>query len=258
MRKVGILLASVLTIGAAQSAFAADLPMKAPRAPAVAPVFTWTGCYVGGYVGGAWAAEDATSRDIDGYNYGPGGGPPWSYSLDSSLIGGGTIGCNWQVGRWVWGLEGEAGYINVEGSRLDPNSLFLPLDTEARTKIGDWYAIAAARLGWAWTRTLLYVKAGVAIADVEYGVNDPIFTGLDNTIFTRKSETQAALAVGGGIEYALGASWTVKAEYMYLDFEANDTTCGVATIGGATFCWSNDFRGVHTAKFGLNYLFGPR
>jgi hypothetical protein len=44
------------------SACAADLarpaPVYAPPPPPVVAVFTWTGCYVGGNVGGIWASSD--------------------------------------------------------------------------------------------------------------------------------------------------------------------------------------------------------
>ena len=42
----------------------------------------------------------------------------WNAGSDSSFIGGGTVGCNWQpVGSpWVLGIEGEAGYMKLEGA----------------------------------------------------------------------------------------------------------------------------------------------
>src|SRR5687767_5917717 len=56
-----ILLASVALFGFAGAAAAADLPVRsAPPAPiiAAAPIFTWTGFYVGGQVGYGWNAND--------------------------------------------------------------------------------------------------------------------------------------------------------------------------------------------------------
>jgi outer membrane immunogenic protein len=234
------------------TANAADIPVKAGRAPA-SSAFNWSGCYAGAYVGGAWAAQSATATDLDGYNA---AGDSWSYRPNGSVIGGGTLGCNYTVSpAWVVGIEGEAGYLHVKGSAVDPASPFIPLDTEALTRIGDWYGVVAGRVGYTWDSWMLYGKVGVAISNVAYGVSDTNPIG-GNTINTRKSSTQAALAVGAGLEYALAKSWTVKAEYLYMDFTASDNTCGAATIGGGTFCWSNDFRGVHMAKIGINYLFG--
>ena len=245
---VGLLGAVAMSV----SAYAADMPVKARPAP-VATAYNWSGCYVGAYAGGGWASNSATSRDINGYNA---LGDTWSYKPNGSVIAGGTLGCNYTVApNWILGIEGEAGYMRVRGAAFDPLSPFIPLDTEALTRVGDWYGVVAGRLGYSWANWLLYGKAGVAFANVEYGVNDTNPAG-GNTIFTRKSNTQAALAIGGGLEYGLTKNWTVKGEYLYVDFRASDTTCGAATVGGGTFCWSNSFRGVHTAKLGINYFFG--
>lgn len=242
-------------VGFVQAASAADMPVKAPivKAPAVT-AYNWGGCYVGAYAGGGWGARSATSRDIDGYN----GPDTWSYDVNGSVIAGGTLGCNYVVSpHWVLGAEGEFGYMHVSGSALDPFSPILPLDTEAKTRIGNWYGVIAGRVGYAWDRFLVYGKAGVAFANVEVGVNDTLLQPVvGNTILTRTSSTKAALAAGAGLEYGLTNNWTLKGEYLYMDFTANDTTCGVASVGGGTFCWANSFRGVHTAKIGLNYFFG--
>lgn len=247
-------LVGATAFAACSIASAADLPAKAVTAPVTAP-YNWTGCYVGAFAGGAWAAQRATSTDIQGYNR---RGDTWSYNLDPSVIAGGTLGCNRQFDRLVVGIEGEVGYINVNGAAVDPLSPFLPLDTEARVKIGNVYGLMALRAGYAWDRALVYAKFGGAFAKVERGVNDALLQPLGgNTIFTRKSSTEGAFAVGGGIEYALAPSWTIKGEYMYLNFAVSGTTCGNATLGGGLFCWASDFRGVHTAKLGFNYLFRP-
>ena len=53
-----LILCAVSMVGSAR---AADLPVKAPPP---APVFNWTGCYVGGYVGGARSDGDMTFTDL--------------------------------------------------------------------------------------------------------------------------------------------------------------------------------------------------
>lgn len=250
-----ILTATVGLLGlSALPAMAADLPMKAPVvAPMMAPGFSWSGCYLGGYVGGAWANKDVTAFDRDGYNR---AGDAWGYKLDSSIIGGGTLGCNYQMGQFVLGLEGEGGYMSLRGSALDPLSPFLPLDTVSSTTIGDWYAMATGRAGFAWDRALLYVKGGAAFVNTKVSVIDSIMTVGGNTITaTNADRVRAAWTVGGGIEYALGGNWTVKGEYMFIGLNHSETACGNATVGGGRFCWNHDVPGVHTAKIGFNYLF---
>ena len=55
-----LLSAAVVTLTTASSAFAADLPMKAP--PASSPLFSWTGCYVGANLGGVVSEDRTTNR----------------------------------------------------------------------------------------------------------------------------------------------------------------------------------------------------
>ena len=79
----------------------------------------------------------------DGYANCPSFQQRWGYNLSSSLIGGGTLGCNWQpVGTpWVVGLEGEIGSIHMTGSAYDPQFLLGPnlLPLRPRSAIGtDW------------------------------------------------------------------------------------------------------------------------
>src|SRR5437868_15059935 len=80
--------------------------------------------------------------------------PPhsWSADLDSSFIGGGTIGCNWQpVGSpLVLGIEGEVGFMRLSGQAFDPNTIAgaqTTPDVLGSAKVGDWYGMVTGRLG---------------------------------------------------------------------------------------------------------------
>jgi outer membrane immunogenic protein len=251
---LGIASLAVASLPAAAADLSARIPTKAPAM--MAPSFTWTGCYLGGYVGGAFANRAASATDTNGYN----GPDTWSYNLSPSPIGGGTLGCNYQTGQFVFGLEGEGGYMSLRGSALDPLSPFLPLDTTSSTTVGDWYAMATGRAGIAWDRALLYVKGGAAFVNTKVSVVDPILQPvIGNTINAAATQLVTTWTIGGGLEYALGGNWTIKGEYMYIALNQTQNACGAATIGGGRFCWSETIPGVHTVKIGLNYLFnaGP-
>ena len=80
------------------------------------------------------------------------------------------------------------------------------------------------------------------------------------------SKTITTATLGGGLEWALPYNLSIKAEYMFIglgDHNETLTTCGTAItpagapVGGGPFCFNHDFGGIHTAKVGLNYRFGP-
>jgi outer membrane immunogenic protein len=253
------LLLAGAAIGVAESAIAADL---APLP--VAPRFSWTGCYVGGYIGYAtantWQSNDLGSAGVPLFS--PIGANPWSYSENTSFVGGGTVGCNYQLwsgpansplGGLVVGVEGEGGYMSLSASALEPNSI----DVIGSSKMGNTYGLIAGRLGWVfYERILLYGKAGVAFYDTSATVSalTPGPTTLD-TITATGSKTQTPFAVGGGVEYAMTDHWTGKFEYMWLDSKSGYNACGTDAVLGQTFCWAQSPSPVNLIKLGLNYKF---
>jgi outer membrane immunogenic protein len=286
----GIKLSTVVlwTLAVAGSASAADLRLPM-RAPPLAPAFSWTGCYLGGYVGGAWSDRDATFSDLGNSAfraYSGGitagrveGSHSYNVGLDNSFIGGGTIGCNWQPmgSPFVLGIEGEAGYMKLEGSAFDPLiSSSLPVsslrgtpDVLGSAKVGDWYGMITGRLGYAWGRTLIYVKGGAAFVPVRASVLDQCntpATGCGNWLISTSASTNTVTTatLGGGIEWAFADNWSIKGEYMFIGLGDHHSlsSCGSAiapagnVVGGGPFCFNHEFGGIHTAKVGLNYRFG--
>jgi outer membrane immunogenic protein len=273
------IIAAVSTISLTQIASAADLP----RPPPPPPVFSWTGCYLGGYVGGAWQhGNGAEFTDLGNANFPSYSGgataarvvPSHTYSVgdsSDSFIGGGTLGCNWQpVGSpFVLGLEGEFGYLNLTGQTTDPRTLVgtqTSLDVLGSAKVGDWYGMATARLGYAFDRVLLYVKGGAAFVRTQASVVDQCqATGCGNwLISTSGSETATTWTIGGGLEWEFAQNWSVKGEYMFISLSDHDfRTSGFATppsgppnvVTGGPFVFNHSFDDIHTVKFGVNYRF---
>lgn len=248
-----ILLATAAILAFAGAASAADLRVPYKAAPVVAPMFNWTGCYIGGFIGGAWSAENVQAYDVLNYGGAVVGPHGWSYDLDSSFIGGGTLGCNWQpVGSpFVIGLEGELGFLNMEGTAYDPFQA-APFTIYSTVKIGDWYGMITGRLGYAFDRALVYVKGGVAFVDVEAAVYDPI---PGNGLIATGSTSEATWTIGAGLEYAFDWNWSLKAEYMFIALDDNNVS-GLDPLFGGTWNWNHELEGIHTAKIGLNYRFG--
>lgn len=261
-------LAAALLIAMSFGALAADRPIKRPiyKAPPPPPpvaIYDWSGCYVGHFVGAAFGAE-TTTTDIGGT--GAATGVPWlaplghsfSYKPDTSFLAGGALGCNWQQASFVHGLELELGYLRMKGETVDPTAP--AAQVVAATHIGDWYGVLAARFGFAADRTLFYLKGGAAFFRTHVSVVDncnvaPCGAGL---ISANASSQDIGWALGGGMETALASGWILRAEYLYLDKNDSFRVCGVSTGGGvpgATFCWNDEVKGIHTVKLGVNHRF---
>jgi outer membrane immunogenic protein len=131
MKKILLSGVALAALFAAAPAQAADVPVQ--RGPvykaAPAPVFNWTGFYVGGHVGYGWADTDAAG-DLDGF------------------LGGLQVGYNWQFSRnWVFGIEADI-------SATDMNN--------APASHIDYLGTLRARVGYTWDRTMLYGTGGLA------------------------------------------------------------------------------------------------
>jgi outer membrane immunogenic protein len=236
-----------LVIGA--PALAADLPLKAPPAP-VAIAYDWTGFYFGGHVGGAWGnktwLEDATGS-------GTGLGPAAAGLVDakydvSGFLGGGQVGFNYQTGRIVWGIEADLSGASITGGGGACFTAVGPGNTcSSKT---DWLGTVTGRLGYAFDRTLVYVKGGYAAAHDKYS-NPFTFPGISSV--DTATETRSGWTAGVGLEYALSGPWSVKAEYDYMGFGTRDLTFTDPLGGGYT---ENIRQYINEIKVGINYRFG--
>jgi outer membrane autotransporter protein len=236
------------------------------KAPLAVPVQTWTGFYVGAFAGGAWTGNvTATELGSGPFAATPGRraffngiGTQTSYGLGPSALAGLTIGYNYQMGAVVAGLEAEGGYLRLSGSA--PFSV--RSTTVSSAKIGDWYALLAARLGLSIGPALIYGKAGGAILNVTDNVidSDP-FSGSVNA--AGNNPVGITWVAGGGIEYALTNNLSLKCEYLALGTNGSNVASGPGSIGPIVqdsttqrFNWLHDIPIVQTAKIGINYKFG--
>jgi len=222
-----IILATAVAALSSTAAFAADLPArtytKAPP-PIVAPVYNWTGFYVGGFVGGAFDGSNGFSTNDP---------TVLGSRSDSSFFGGGQVGYNYQFApNWVAGIEGDIGGLSSN------NHSFANSFLEAASVKNDWLASVTGRLGYTWGPGLIYAKGGVAFRDAKVDSNTPVLVGRDNTGYT----------IGGGLEYMFAPAWSAKVEYQYYNFDRTSLTFPSTS--------SVSFRDdVHTVKAGINYHF---
>jgi outer membrane immunogenic protein len=238
MKKILLTGTALLTL-ASGAAMAADLS-RPPPAPApvytkapMAPLFTWTGCYIGGNGGGLWAKKDWNNATL---------GAESSADVSGGLAGG-QVGCNYQVSAWVFGIQGDYDWTSASGNASDP--LFAPDLATDGTKIKS-LASVTGRVGYAWDRFLGYVKGGGAWVKDEY-------TATDNTLglVSTASETRTGWTIGVGGEYAFTNWLTGFAEYDYYDFGTKSNN-----FAGLAFPTINIKETQSVAKAGLNFKFG--
>lgn len=222
------LVASLGFVATAGKAAAADLPVVRKAAPAVAPASSWTGFYVGGHAGYGWGHSDVPIQVIDplglATNAIADGAFPLRYSFDrSGYVAGGQIGYNYQIGRFLWGVEADISASGIDGEQQIltprcPNFCGSP-NLSNTSQDMDWFGTARVRFGGVVNNWLFYGTAGVAFGEVKYSYwqNNAVFGlgGLLNT-FGADTKTHVGWTAGAGLEYGFGR-WSVKAEYLYFD-----------------------------------------
>jgi outer membrane immunogenic protein len=291
MKKLALAI-SILAISAV-SASAADMA-PAPvytKAPAiVAPVYTWTGWYIGATAGGGWNTDGGVSNAVTSTfcTTGIGGCPTFAPALaaavptqygpnPSGFIGGGEVGYNWQTGRFVWGVETDFSGTSIKGSSAQALSA-VPAGFATNT-IGvagtaserlDWFGTVRGRLGVTITDpVLVYATGGFAYGQASSSttltetVSGPCSCGPSPTVASSASSILTGWTVGGGLEWKLAPNWTVKGEYLYYDLgNVNYSLPGIVQLNGAGTPFfgagvtaSASFKGS-IARVGVNYQFG--
>jgi outer membrane immunogenic protein len=239
-RMVGLgltIVGSVFLIGSAQ---AADLPVR-PVAPqpqyvAPAPVWSWTGFYVGGNVGGAWGNIEATDV-ITGATVSPN---------KSGFAGGGQIGFDYQMGPWVIGIRNIFDGTSISGGATISDPLF----SGTVNAHLHWFDALTARGGYlVQPNLLLYAQGGAAWTSWDVtainaaGVQVGQISGGNRTGWT----------VGGGVEWMFVPHWSAFVEYNYMGFgtrSATTTACVAGTC--ALVSAKSDLQNV---LVGVNYKF---
>jgi outer membrane immunogenic protein len=228
------------------SAIAADVvrpgPLMYPPPPPVVAYYSWTGCYFGGNAGGLWANKDWINQ-IPGD---PFFGTDFGTHTVSGTLGGVQAGCNYQVGDFVLGLQGDYDWSSAKGNNAN---LLLPSLTD-RSQLKS-LASVTGRVGFAWDCFLGYVKIGGAREQSNYSV-------LGGFTAATASETRSGWTAGIGGEYMFLKWLTGFVEYDYYNFGTNTNTFVCTTCGPfAVTAPVNVTTYINVFKAGLNFKFGP-
>jgi outer membrane immunogenic protein len=217
MKKILLTTVGLVALGMAP-ALAADLPARTyTKAPAaVAPIYNWTGLYIGAM--GGYGKEDGGAGSMSGG------------------FGGGTLGYNWQTGQFVYGLEADAAWSDIN------SSVGVPGVFGASAKIQDLGTVRG-RIGYAFDPLLVYVTGGYAWADTK-------LTATAAGISVSDSKVLNGWTVGAGIEAMIAPHWSVKGEYLYRSF-SGETFFSNVVPGG----FGSGTVNVNSFQVGVNYHF---
>jgi outer membrane immunogenic protein len=271
--RLGWALASAMLVGSVGTAFAADMPLKA-KAPPPAPVWNWTGFYIGSNVGGIW---NDTRDDVD-----PTGcflnaacigaanvalNPLRSDSVrlnGSGFTGGGQAGFNWQSGKFVGGIEADINFSGINDGSFINRPVAAPLIgnfIHSETDKLQWFGTVRGRAGFTVTPSfLVYATGGLAFGQVK-SVSATAFTATTDVYAGTLDETRVGYAVGGGGEWMIAPQWSIKAEYLFMDLGKSSYTQACLTAVCTAFIQSPTYQtDLHNryniGRIGLNYHFG--
>jgi outer membrane immunogenic protein len=216
--------------------------------------FSWTGCYAGAHLGGAFENRNATDPVgliVNNPVFGTG---TWTGTATAGVSPagvsfGGQIGCDYQFSpNWVAGIEGaaSAGIIKGHGSVGLPGGN--PGDTALVTVSSDLMPAVTARLGYAVDHWLFYAKGGVAWTNDKYSITGS-FAG---TAFDAEGlGNRIGWTAGAGVEWAFFQDWSARLEYDYYDFgtpTVNMIDSGNGFMGPVSYRQT-----TQTVKLGLNF-----
>jgi outer membrane immunogenic protein len=223
MKRVLTATLGLLAISAVPAA-AADLPVKARPMVPVVTAYNWTGCHIGGNVGGKWARTSG-SVDVGPTGTGVGLGAPGTVVIgqgdSSSVIAGGQVGCDYQAAgsNWVFGIEGDFDWQRLSRTNTLVGAQPFPFVAgDFYDWRSDWQASIRGRIGYAFDRVMIYATGGGAFTNVKVGSNFIALTtaGINfPAAFGSDGKTIAGWTFGGGFEYAFINNWSFGIEGRY-------------------------------------------
>lgn len=251
------LFAGAIALTVASPALAADLPAAPPRAPAayapvVAPIYNWSGVYIGLNAGGSWFSQGNTNFTCVGAACGTGTSSGQSLN-DSGFAAGGQAGINFQSGQWVFGIEGDADYLSNKQSITTSPDFTGGTSSATHAYTLDFLSTVRGRLGFAWDRALIYGTGGLAMADYQVQRTQNVAglapAGTSQTV----SNFRLGWAAGAGVEYAFSDMVTGRVEYLVAGLQSVSDSYSFA---GATVTASSPTAYVNIVRGGLNFKFG--
>lgn len=234
-----LFLAATILGAATMPAFSADAVIADPiiEAP-VAAIYDWSGFYVGAHVGYGFGNSQH-------FNFPELGGFTDDFDIDG-IIGGASVGYNWQFDSFVAGIEATISASDIDGDTPSSVGFGCGFNDRCVTEV-DWYATGEARLGYAFGRILPYIAGGVAVGSLDsYIDGGEIF----DPQLGSSSSTEVGYVIGAGLDWGINERLSLNLAYKYFDFGNHEYAD--ATFNGDEFTADVDFSVV---QVGIKFRF---
>jgi outer membrane immunogenic protein len=279
---------------------AGELPISPPpyapiyAAPPPILALSWTGCYLGGHIGGSFI-DKKFGQFVDTAVPSTFGAPtsfaisdPSTDLSSTGFLGGGQVGCNLQFApNWVIGIEGDASWANPQGggdgSQQSEGAVLIGTVPGITTSVNstgvassrtDFIATLTGRLGYTFGRVnqgMVYAKGGAAWAHDKYQFNGQVSTAACGAV-TIVPSPQCVLVNSFVTPFNFGVSetrvgWTAGAGVEWAIWEnwSVKLEYDYLDFGSRTVTFNDPLLGaanisvsqrISEVKFGVNYRFG--
>jgi outer membrane immunogenic protein len=227
MKKFLLGTVALVALGATVPALAADLGARPvyTKAPVyAAPIYNWTGFYIGGHLGGAFDGDNGFAGITNSNN--------------GRFLGGLQAGADWQFApNWVVGVEGQYSWLSGSVGAVFPGGF-------AYTNNQRGLGALTGRIGYTWGPGMAYVKGGYAHSDN----NESMTFGGVPIGFVTSGDHANGYTVGVGVEYVFAPNWSAKAEYQYYNFGSASFVAPPPTVAFGSFTTDD-----HVVSVGVNY-----
>lgn len=237
MRSIAVVIAAIsIVIGT--PALAADMALKAPPRPQTAPVYSWTGFYLGADAGYTWNKVGIfdPAAPLSGT----------ATANPNSGTFGGHVGYLYEFKRpVVFGIEADASWLNGSGNGAFPGTPINGLLATSR-----WDTSVRGVAGFAVDRVLLYGTGGWSwLGGSACGV--AVFPAvLSCAAGSSGPSTVNGWIAGAGVAYAFTDNLIGRIEYLHADYGHFAYTAPGALGGSLNLTNTTD-----TFRVGLSWKF---
>ena len=236
--KKHIFAACFAALGVAPAA-AADMAMKAPlSAPVARPIYDWSGFYLGINGGGG---QSHNCWDMNGallFGFSP--AISEGCNTGSGAVAGGQVGYRYQMNNFVFGLEAQGDWADINGSNTSNVFSGLGLKppkggslTLVNTNKVDAIGMFTGQVGYSFGSLLWYVKGGAAVTDNKYNGALNLTTAGRFSLSATDSASAVKFGevIGTGIDWMFAPGWSVGAEYNHLFMGSNNVGSSLTSFG---------------------------